>query len=489
MNTRRINIRKRPDNPDNKENNPSISKNMVVDKSIEINKNIELLFVDDEFNNNSINNILNSTNTVPVSETCSLLDLLSEVKNNISDLYPEPIWVEGEISGWKKSGKHIYFDLVQRNKSGIEEAKVSAKLWESRVYNVVNKFRKQTNQELVNGMKCEWLVKIDYHPKFGFSVTIEDIKALWTIGEHEKKKLLIKEKLLKEGLYNIQKNISSPTIITSIAVISPNEAAGLGDFKSEADIWNKSGVVNVEYQTAIFEGEKASESIVKAIKYFKSKQTESLKKNNIPAYDVLIILRGGGSKVSLSWMDDYEISKELILFNAPFWSAIGHEQDYCILDEVANKSIHTPSKAAQKISESLYQELKLAEMNIINLKNIVDKKLKHNENLINLSLQSLKNKVYSKIDLCEKELNNKKEYLKKEVNYSLSNLDSNLNNMVKVLLQISPKETMKRGYAVILNKNGKIIKNKKDAEKEKDITIRWENDSLTLNVNNKNKRA
>lgn len=486
MNTRRINIRKRPDN---KESPPSISKNIIVNQDIISNKNTELIFVDDEFsNNNSLNNILNSPDTDPVSETCSLLDLLSEVRNNISDLYPEPVWVEGEISGWKKSGKHIYFDLVQRNKSGIEEAKVSAKLWESKIYNVVNKFRKQTNQELVNGMKCEWLVKIDYHPKFGFSVTIEDIKALWTIGEHEKKKLLIKEKLLKEGLYNIQKNISSPTIITSIAVISPNEAAGLGDFKSEADIWNKSGIVNVEYQTAIFEGEKASESIVKAIKYFKCKQTESLQKNKIPAYDILIILRGGGSKVSLSWMDDYEISKELILFNAPFWSAIGHEQDYCILDEVANKSIHTPSKAAQKISESLYQELKLAEMNIIDLKNIVDKKLKHNENVINLSLQSLKSKVYSKIDLCEKELNNRKEYLKKEVNYSLSNLDASLNNMVKVLLQISPKETMKRGYAVILNKKGKIIKNKKDAEKEKDITIRWENDSLTLNIDNKNKR-
>lgn len=409
----------------------------------------------------------NEEDNIKEDDSFELLELLKELKRNIQDLYPCDIWVKGEISGWKKSGQHIYFDLIQRNKAGIEEAKINAKLWSTNINKVLLGFKNKTNEDLKNGMNCEWLISLSYHEKYGFSVVIQDVKPIWTVGEHEKKQILIREKLKKENLWDIQKNYDSPKIVTRLAIVAPEGAAGLGDFKSESDKWSKNGIMAIDYKTAIFEGDKARRSVSMAIHDF------SIIQNNpdLPNYDLLIILRGGGSKASLAWLDEYEISKEICLFNGPVWTAIGHEQDFGILDEVANASIHTPSKAAQKIWDMISEEYHFINHFNENLEKIYNYKIESISNNINNMMTLLKKHSLSKVQNLDIKIDSIISNMKISSNNKLSNFERNSEYFIKNIIGLSPRETLKRGYAIATNeKTGKVIKSTNEIN-DQDIKI------------------
>lgn len=440
------------------------------------------VYYEEKESESSLINMLNEQDEE--DDTFELFELLTELKGNLKDLYPDPIWVKGEISGWKKSGQHIYFDLVERDTNGNESAKINAKIWSANVNRVITKFKNQTEQDLKNGIKCEWLITLDYHPKYGLSFVVQDIKAIWTIGEHEKKLQKIREALKKEDLFDLQKQRLSPNVITRLAIVAPSAAAGLGDFKSEADIWEKNNLIQIDYQFAIFEGEKAKDSVSNAINYFTKKQKESFDKNGSAEYDLLIVLRGGGSKTSLAWLDEFDIAKEICLFNGPVWTAIGHEQDFSILDEISNKSIHTPSKAAQKIWDILKEEYLL----IKNSKEIIKREIKYKlsmfEQNINNLTATINEKSQYKIKTVENNIDFIIEKMKNIVDMKSNNFENNIDNLIKRLLGLSPKETLKRGYAIISDKNGNTIKDKEDIKQGEDIDIIWANSKITIkNVN------
>lgn len=436
------------------------------------------VYIDENNNKDDIFSLLNDfseEDEEKEEKTLELKELLSGLKLNIKQLYPYFIWVKGEISGWKKNGKHIYFDLVQRDKTGRIEAKINAKLWESNISKVLFGFKRKTNEDLKDGMNCEWLVSFDYHENFGFSVTIQDVKPLWTVGEHEKKQALIRDKLKKEGLWDRQKAYNIPNIITRLAIISPDGAAGLGDFKSEADRWSNNNVMYIDYKSAIFEGDKAKDSVSSALKYFSNIQNNE----SLPNYDLLIILRGGGAKASLAWLDEYDISKEICLFNGPVWTAIGHEQDSGILDEVSNLSIHTPSKAAQKIWDLLNAEYQLINDFNNNFKREYSYKIENVQNNIENMISNIKKSSISKIENLDIKIDSIISKIKTNSKNKLFNFEKNKEQLLKNIVGLSPRETLKRGYAIVTDEKGKVIKSAKDIKK-KNIRVEWESDSITI---------
>lgn len=424
----------------------------------------------------NINDILNPKSEENLS--LELIDLLTGLSINIKEMYSEPIWIKAEVSGFKKSGVHYYFDLVQRDEKGTELAKIAAKLWASNANYVLNYFKKITGKEITSGIKSEWLVKLDYHPKYGFSVVVQDIKPIWTVGDHEIKKENIRKKLKEKGLFENQKKFKNPELLTRIAVLSPSEAAGLGDFKSESEKWNKSNLINVDYINATFEGDSSSLTISTAIEKINKIQIESIKETGFPYYDLLIILRGGGSKLSLAWLDDYDICKAICLFEGPIWTAIGHEQDIGLPDEVSLKNFHTPSKAAQKIWELLHKEFSdyIENYNYIidqstNRINLIDERVDN-------TLKNIKRESLFKLEKIEININTTLKDIKTKSIQKLNNTENNINNMIKIIIGLSPSETLKRGYAIIVDKNKKVIKRSEDLKN--DFTIKWENSEFNI---------
>src|SRR4030042_2269851 len=153
-----------------------------------------------------------------------------------------------------------------------------------------------------------------------------------------RKKREIIERLTKEGLINLNKQIPLPLVPQRIAVISSKTAAGYGDFINHIDD-NPYGykIFHTLYHSSM-QGQEAEASIVSALR--KIKEHRDL-------YNAVVIVRGGGSQIDLSCFDSYGLAVEVAQFPLPVITGIGHERDDTIVDIAAHTKLKTPTAAAE----------------------------------------------------------------------------------------------------------------------------------------------
>lgn len=203
------------------------------------------------------------------------------------------------------------------------------------------------------GLKVLLKLKPSLHPLYGLTATVENIDPSYTLGDAARKLLELRQRLITEGACDRQRLLPQPSDFTSVAVISPAGAAGEGDFRSHADPLEAAGLCRFTYFTATFQGERASPEIVSALRAVYSANREA-------PFDAVIILRGGGAQSDLAWLNDYEISNAISKMPLAILVAIGHERDTTILDEIANVSFHTPSKAIGFVTACIFDNARAA---------------------------------------------------------------------------------------------------------------------------------
>ncbi len=168
----------------------------------------------------------------------------------------------------------------------------------------------------------------------------------YTLGDLAAKLARIREKLQQTGLYGRNKQFPAPVEFVRVAVISPETSAGLGDFRREADRLQTAILCEFHLFPATFQGVEALSSIQTAI-------FEALAVHKQKPFDVLAIIRGGGSVTDLAWLNDMDLAKLLCQSPVPVFTGIGHERDNTILDEIAHTRFDTPSKVALHISTTI----------------------------------------------------------------------------------------------------------------------------------------
>ena len=187
---------------------------------------------------------------------------------------------------------------------------------------------------------------MSFHPRFGLSLQIREIDPDYTMGELALRRRRIREQLVREGIYSDNRELPLPRDFFSIVVIAPDGAAGLGDFRKEADRLERLGLCSFAYHIAIFQGVKASASLSTALK-------EAGQWAKSSGADAIALLRGGGASADLHWLDDLEIARALCRSPVPVLIGVGHERDQTILDELARWAGGTPSKLIQFVEASI----------------------------------------------------------------------------------------------------------------------------------------
>ncbi|MDE3022662.1 MAG: exodeoxyribonuclease VII large subunit [Pseudomonadota bacterium] len=250
-----------------------------------------------------------------------------------------PEWVRVEISRIQERN-HIFLELVEHDTGGREIAKCSARIWQSRKHLIYSKFQAGTGAVIEAGIRVMILVEASFHPQYGFALTVIDIDPAYTLGDMERKLTEIRMRLRKEGIYEANHRFTSPIDFTKVAVLSPENAAGLGDFKVQANWLEADNLCQFDYYTAVFQGISAPDSIYVQLQDIARIQTMALD----GGYDALVILRGGGAVTDLAWLNDYYLARAICKMELPVFTGIGHQQDNTILDEVAHTRFDTPSK-------------------------------------------------------------------------------------------------------------------------------------------------
>ena len=269
---------------------------------------------------------------------------LQEFNNRIKRLLADPsvmnCWVVAETTD-VRINQHCYLQLFEKNpKTGATVAKIKAIIWGSQFRFLNARFKQVTGRDIGNDMKMMVCLSVNYSPQYGLTVVINDINPEFTLGDMERQRQEILNRLTQEGIIGQNKTVPVPPVLQRIAIVSAAGAAGYGDFMKQLTD-NKYGVCFYPclFQ-ATMQGVKTVPTVLAALD--KVEQNQHL-------FDCVVIIRGGGGTEELNSFDNYDLARRVATFPLPVIVGIGHERDITVLDYVAGIRVKTPTAAAEHI--------------------------------------------------------------------------------------------------------------------------------------------
>lgn len=269
---------------------------------------------------------------------------LQEFNNRIKRLLADPsvmnCWVVAETTD-VRINQHCYLQLLEKNpKTGATVAKIKAIIWGNQFRFLNARFKQVTGRDIGNDMKIMVCLSVNYSPQYGLTVVINDINPEFTLGDMERQRQEILNRLTQEGIIGQNKTVPVPPVLQHIAIVSAAGAAGYGDFMKQLTD-NKYGVCFYPclFQ-ATMQGVKTVPTVLAALD--KVEQNQHL-------FDCVVIIRGGGGTEELNSFDNYDLARRVATFPLPVIVGIGHERDITVLDYMAGIRVKTPTAAAEHI--------------------------------------------------------------------------------------------------------------------------------------------
>lgn len=287
-------------------------------------------------------------------------------------------WLKVELANinFHNSG-HCYLELAEtRNGQCIAQCRGS--IWKSSLESIQKTLGSDFTNIIKKGNEILCLVEVQFTELYGLNFIIRDVDINFSLGALEKKKQQTIERLVKENLLDKNKQIKLPLVIQKVAIIGSPETAGITDLIKQLD--NNIYQFHFDYKvlSCTVQGEKAEGEII-----------ERLRQLNDSSFDVVALVRGGGSKLDLDVFNSYNISKEIALHKKPVFTGIGHETDVSIVDLVANVSHKTPSALGSYIVDRVHN----FEINILNIFNAIveckNRSLEDRKSNLILNIQTL----------------------------------------------------------------------------------------------------
>ncbi len=365
-----------------------------------------------------------------------------------NDIFLRDILVEGEISNFKAhSSGHMYFTL--KDEGGA-------------INSVMFRFNAEGLKFMPeNGMKVIVGGYISLYEKTGqYQLYIQTMEpagkgALYLAYEQ------LKARLEKAGVFDPKYKKPIPPYPDCVAVITSPTGAAVRDIMQISRRRNPN--VKIVILPVLVQGEGAAPDIVRAIREL----------NEWGGADVAVVGRGGGSIEDLWAFNEEIVARAIFESEIPIISAVGHETDFTIADFIADMRAPTPSAAAElAIPEAKGFKNTTAQLfNRLNLN--MEKRLRENR----LIFESLINKNVFKYPLTE--INNNEIYLyelykrlTRAVNTKKENIALRFTNLTDGLERLSPLTVMKKGYSLVFNEEGALIKSVKELKPEQTVTIK-----------------
>ena len=289
-------------------------------------------------------------------QAIKLSELAAEIQLTFEERFAgETFWITAEASDVKKytTNRRCYLKLIEREGRNTV-AEMRAVFW-ANSYVQIEHFEKHTRQTFADGITITCLVRVRFHPQYGLNLDVLQIDIAYTLGTIELQRQQTLERLLKENPASIQlidgeyhtynNHLPIPLVVQKIALITAPNSDGQRDFLQELEN-NKHGFAFgiTQFLTQI-QGDNAHEMILA--------QLELIEQQN-ESFDVIAIVRGGGSQTDFKPFEDYELAKMVAEFHIPILTGIGHDRNTSIADMMAREH-KTPTKVAAVIIENNFQ--------------------------------------------------------------------------------------------------------------------------------------
>ena len=349
------------------------------------------------------------------------------------------VWAEGEITQWGVSGANVYGKLKDLD----QDVTVSFTVWSST--------RAKLTEEFKQGDRVIALLKPNYWPKGGsISMQVYELRHVG-LGDLLERLERLRRQLADEGLFALDRKVPLPFLPGCIGLITGKDSDAEKDVLRNAQLRWPSVRFRVRH-TAV-QGDRAAAEVTAAIRELDAD----------PAVDVIIVARGGGDFQNLLVFSDEALVRAAAACVTPLVSAIGHENDRPLLDDVADLRASTPTDAAKRVVPDVADELSrvqqargriamrvtgLISMEIDRLGQLRTRPaLANPEWLIDTRAEELTRWVLRGSELMD---------------YRIERAESRVAELVGHLRALSPQRTLERGYAVVHRGDGKIVRKPAD---------------------------
>jgi exodeoxyribonuclease VII large subunit len=262
----------------------------------------------------------------PERRVWKVRDLVASVRSHIEREYSDA-WVEGEISNFRAPDSgHLYFTLKDGN------AQIRVVMFRSSAR--LLRFRPADGLQVV----VRGRVTV-YEDRGELQISAEHIEPKGA-GSLQLAFEQLKTKLEAEGLFAAERKKPIPALPSRIGVVTSTQAAALRDILNVLQRRHHS--VNVLIYPAQVQGDAAAQEVAAGVRFF----------NQHHNVDVVIVARGGGSAEDLASFNDEALARTVAASEIPVISAVGHETDFTIVDFVADLRAPTPSAAAELVIRS-----------------------------------------------------------------------------------------------------------------------------------------
>ncbi len=433
----------------------------------------------------------------------SLKQVVSSIRKTIEDRYSQTYWVKAEIYKFNRfpSG-HAFPEIVQRENDKIV-AQLTGTIWKQNFERINQQFIEVVKEPLKDGSNLLMQVKITFSELYGLSLQILDIDPSFSLGEVQKQREETLKRLQKEGILNLNQQLSFPLLPKRIAVISADSSKGLSDFMEVLNT-NEEGYSFFTFLfNAYLQGDQAVDSIIGTLERIKKVQHH---------FDLVVIVRGGGAEVGMTCYNHYELCKAIATFPLPILTGIGHSTNLNVAEMISYRNAITPTKLAEfliQIFREFDQEIRYGQqvvrtksMDVLfNANQQLDSLLRlfkqiskhsslaskrllldltkllefNSQKCLTKNQNQLKNLVVeishnTRIDLKERfnTINQHQEKLKFLSSTLLNSTTRNIVELEKNLDLLDPIHVMKRGFSVTRIR-GKAITNPSEVENEVEI--------------------
>lgn len=359
-------------------------------------------------------------------------DVSNSLRNYIGQL-PD-VWIEGQLAEWNPRAKAHYGKLKDLD----GDASINITAWNSTLEGLTETFKQ--------GDKVRVLAKPDFWVGGGsLSFVVKQIRHEG-LGDILEKIERLRQELDAEGLLDAARKKPLPFLPLCIGLITGKDSDAEKDVITNAKLrWSDAKFRTIH---TLVQGEQCAPQVAAAIQTLDAD----------PEVDVIIVARGGGEFLHLLPFSDERVVRAAAMCETPLVSAIGHENDRPLLDEVADLRASTPTDAAKRVVPDVSAELDAVSGFRSRAFQIVSSTITNEiDRIVQFRNRPVMASPLAYLERHESDLAN---YLNKGetlVAHALERATDHVHRLAAQLRTLSPQNTLDRGYAIVRDEAGNII--------------------------------
>lgn len=399
----------------------------------------------------------------------SVREFVAHVNQTLKSRFFRGVWIHGEVSRWRIVGNNAYCQLVETDGRQTVGA-IELSFFNQNLRRVLSTL-KQHRVSMEDGVKVRICGTPDIWDKSGkFSVVVRDIDPRFTLGDMAASRDALVAKLKAAGLYDENRSREMPDLPLRIGVVT---SVGTAAWHDIMDRFEKSGIgFDLKVANVRVQGNEAVPGLVDAI--WSLGMRDDL--------DVIMMVRGGGSRTDLACFDAEEIAVAIAQCPLPVVTGIGHEIDRSIADEVAYAAFTTPTACAAWLVDTVRDLVSTAESTWADIERVTlahlslaEARLAERGGLIRTRAITAVERANTQLALAAQRLAGRPVVVLDSASQRIDSLDGR----VRLL---DPVNTMARGWSVTRTADGRTVRSIADVSDGESLVTTLADGTVTSTV-------